>query len=135
MIDIASIAVSTAITMLSQFGTTYHTISSMGKKYDDVQKKIDRQQKEILAVEIVTGISVVTSFIEQQIWKRNITKQNIEFNDRLTRVETAVGYIADRMNASPTLSSNDAKKIDDNTRAISALVESINNEKSETNDG
>lgn len=135
MIDIASIAVSTAITVLSQFGTTCHTIITMNKKYDDIQKKIDRQQKEILAVEIVTGISVVTSFIEQQIWKRNITKQNIDFNDRLTRVETAVGYIADRMNASPTLSSNDAKKIDDNTRAISALVETINNEKSETNDG
>lgn len=94
MIDPATVAVGWAATSAIGAGVNLYQM----KKNNEYQKQLQRQRKELLIVEAVSAISVITTFVENQIWKKKYMRETNIMNSRIQMIEQANIEINNRLN-------------------------------------
>lgn len=94
MIDPATIAVGWAATSAIGAGVNLYQL----KKNAEYEKQLQRQRKELLIVEAVSAISVITTFVENQIWKKKYMRETNIMNSRIQMIEQANIEINNRLN-------------------------------------
>lgn len=94
MIDPATVAVGWAATSAIGAGVNLYQM----KKNAEYEKQLQRQRKELLIVEAVSAISVITTFVENQIWKKKYIRETNIMNSRIQMIEQANIEINNRLN-------------------------------------
>lgn len=94
MIDPATVAVGWAATSAIGTGVNLYQM----KKNAEYEKQLQRQRKELLIVEAVSAISVITTFVENQIWKKKYIREKNIMNSRIQMIEQANIEINNRLN-------------------------------------
>lgn len=94
MIDPATVAIGWAATSAIGAGVNIYQL----KKNAEYEKQLQRQRKELLIVEAVSAISVITTFVENQIWKKKYMRETNIMNSRIQMIEQANIEINNRLN-------------------------------------
>lgn len=94
MIDPATVAIGWAATSAIGAGVNIYQM----KKNAEYEKQLQRQRKELLIVEAVSAISVITTFVENQIWKKKYMRETNIMNSRIQMIEQANIEINNRLN-------------------------------------
>lgn len=95
MINVTALAIGTVASTAMGAGFNLWQV----KKNAEIEKALKRQRTELLILEGVSVLSVVTTFVETQIWKKKyLVKQN-SIDSKIEALEISTQALNDRINS------------------------------------
>lgn len=94
MIDVTAVAIGTVASTAMGAGFNLWQV----KKDAEFEKALKRQRTELLILEGVSVLSVVTTFVETQIWKKKYLIKQSSIDSKIDALEMSTQTLNDRLN-------------------------------------